>query len=30
VLHQVESLEHGTHYRQIFASNGVFVLRRVG
>jgi uncharacterized membrane protein len=30
VLHQVESLEHGAHYRQIFASNGVFVLRRIG
>jgi uncharacterized membrane protein len=30
VLHQVESLEHGAHYREIFASDGVFVLRRVG
>jgi uncharacterized membrane protein len=30
VLRQVESLSHGAHYRQIFASNGVFVLRRVG
>ncbi|MGB6456540.1 MAG: DUF2079 domain-containing protein [Streptosporangiaceae bacterium] len=30
VLRQVESLEHGSRYRQIFASNGVFVLRRVG
>ena len=30
VLHQVESLEHGARYQQIFASQGVFVLRRVG
>jgi len=30
VLHQVESLEHGARYQQIFASNGVFVLRRAG
>jgi hypothetical protein len=30
VLHQVEGLEHGARYQQIFASDGVFVLRRVG
>ncbi len=30
VLHEVESLAHGAHYQQIFASDGVFVLRRVG
>jgi uncharacterized membrane protein len=30
VLHQVESLEHGAHYQQIYASDGVFVLRRIG
>jgi uncharacterized membrane protein len=29
VLHQVESLEHGARYQQIFASDGVFVLRRL-
>jgi len=29
VLHQVEGLSHGAHYRQIFTSDGVFVLRRV-
>jgi uncharacterized membrane protein len=29
VLRQVETLEHGAHYREIFASDGVFVLRRV-
>ena len=28
VLGQVKSLEHGAQYRQIFASDGVFVLRR--
>ena len=30
VLHLVEGLEHGAHYQQVFASDGVFVLRRVG
>jgi uncharacterized membrane protein len=30
VLGQVESLEHHARYQQIFASDGVFVLRRVG
>jgi len=30
VLGQVKSLEHGAGYQQIFASNGVFVLRRTG
>jgi hypothetical protein len=29
VLHQVEGLEHGARYQQIFASDGVFVLHRV-
>jgi uncharacterized membrane protein len=29
VLHEVESLEHGSRYQEIFASDGVFVLRRV-
>jgi hypothetical protein len=30
VLGQVKSLEHGARYQQIFASDGVFVLHRVG
>jgi uncharacterized membrane protein len=29
VLGQVKSLEHGASYQQVFASDGVFVLRRV-
>lgn len=30
VLGQVKSLEHGARYQQIFANDGVFVLRRAG
>jgi uncharacterized membrane protein len=30
VLHQVEGLEHGVRYRQIYSNDGVFVFRHAG